>query len=133
MSDKTMELEKTKTLRAPETSRYRRTFIPRVDIYETEDSIVLLADMPGVSEDSIDITLERDQLNIKGYVNMTDLADYEQRYSEYAIGDYRRSFTLSDEVNKDEIEATLKNGVLKISLTKAETAKLRKISVRNEN
>ncbi len=133
MSDKTMELEKTETLRAPETSRYRRTFIPRVDIYETEDSIVLLADMPGVSEDSIDITLERDQLNIKGYVNITDLSDYEQRYREYEVGDFKRSFTLSDEVNKDEIEATLKNGVLQISLTKAEAAKLRKISVRNEN
>ena len=75
MSEKTMELEKTETKLATELSNYRRTFNPRVDIFETEDSFVLLADMPGVSEDSIDIVLERNQLTIKGYVNETDLSD----------------------------------------------------------
>ncbi len=133
MSEKTMELEKTETKLATELSNYRRTFNPRVDIFETEDSFVLLADMPGVSEDSIDIVLERNQLTIKGYVNETDLSGSDQRYREYAVGDFKRSFSLSDEVNKDEIEATLTNGVLQISLTKAETAKLRKIAVRKES
>ena len=112
---------------------YRRSFVPRVDIFETEDSFVLLADMPGVSEDSVDITLEINQLVIKGYVIKIDLSDYEQRYREYAIGDFKRSFSLSDEVNKDDIEATLTNGVLRISLTKVENAKSRKIAVRTEN
>ena len=133
MSEKTMELEKTETNPAVESTMYRRSIVPRVDIFETEDSFVLLADMPGVSEDSVDITLERNQLMIKGYVNKTDLSDYEQRYREYAIGDFKRSFSLSDEVNKDDIEATLTNGVLRISLTKVENAKSRKIAVRTEN
>ena len=128
-----MELDKTEKNSAVESTMYRRSFVPRVDIFETEDSFVLLADMHGVSEDSGDITLERNQLVIKGYVNKIDLSDYEQRYREYAIGDFKRSFNLSDEVNKDDIEATLTNGVLRISLTKVENAKSRKIAVRTEN
>ena len=133
MNEKTMELENTEAKSSAETSKYRRTYSPRVDIFETEDSVVVLADMPGVSEDTIEITVEKDQLNIKGYVNEIGLEDYEQRYREYDIGDFRRSFTLSEAVSKDEIEATLTNGVLHIVLSKTETAKLRKIAVRTEN
>lgn len=132
MSEKTMELEKkeTKPVGKPEVSR--RIFVPRVDIYESEDSIVLLADMPGVSEDSVEITLEKDQLSILGSVAETELSEHDRRYREYAVGDFERTFLLSDKINQDEIEATLKNGVLELTLTKAESAKVRKIAVREE-
>jgi HSP20 family molecular chaperone IbpA len=133
MSEKTMEMENTETKVSEETKKIRRSFIPRVDIFETENSVVVMADMPGVSEETVDITIEKDQLKIKGQVEDFDLPGYEQKYREYAVGNYTRSFTLSDAVNKDEIEATLKNGVLRIDLSKAESAKQRKIIVKAEN
>lgn len=129
MSEMTMELEK-KEVETPtgvERTRARRTFVPRVDIYEIEDQVVMLIDMPGVGEDSIDITLEKNLLTIRGYGEEVTQTGYERLYREYIVGDYERTFSLSDEVNRDDIQALLSNGVLRIVLTKAEEAKARKI------
>lgn len=132
MSEKTIELEKKETIPVGKSEVSRRIFVPRVDIYESEDSIVLLADMPGVREDSIEISLVKDQLIIHGSIPETERSEHDRRYLEYAVGDYERSFMLSDKISQDEIEATLKNGVLQLTLTKTETAKTRKIAVRAE-
>jgi HSP20 family protein len=114
-----------------ERTRSRRAFVPRVDIYETNDAIVLLADMPGVTHDSLDITLEQGVLTLNGYVDTQGPADYALAYAEYRIGDYVRSFTLSNQINQDAIEATLKDGVLHLHLPK-EKPTTRKISVATE-
>ena len=82
MSEKTMEMENTETKVSEETKKIRRSFIPRVDIFETENSVVVMADMPGVSEETVDITIEKDQLKIKGQVEDFDLPGYEQKYRE---------------------------------------------------
>ena len=116
-----------------ELKRPVRTFSPRIDIYETDDSIVLLANMPGVPEENIDITLEKNQLTIRGVVNHEKPEGYKAVYGEQCIGDYERTFSLSDEVNKDEIEATLKHGVLRLVLAKAAIAKPRQIAVSSAN
>ena len=114
--------------------RERRTnrpvFVPPSDIYETKDSIVVLAEMPGVPSDAVDITLERRVLTIRGQSVAGEHAGYQRVHNEYADGDYERVFTLSENIDRDRIEATLKDGVLHLVLPKAETAKARKIELK---
>lgn len=119
-----------KDTEAVERARSVKVFVPPVDIYETEDDIFLEAEMPGTNEKSIDITLEKNILTLKGRVDMADPKDYELVYSEYETGDYQRSFTLNDTVDQERIEASYQNGVLKIRLPKAEPAKPKKIEVK---
>jgi HSP20 family protein len=113
-----------------ERTRDRLAFVPRVDIYETDDTIVVVADMPGVDESSLDITLENNELTINGCVEPMQLEDYSLTYAEYREGDYVRSFRLSDEIDREGIEATLKNGVLCLNLPKVKEARTRKIEVK---
>ncbi len=112
-----------------ERTRPRRVFVPRVDIYEANDAIVILADMPGVKPESVDITLERDVLSINGYVEPNYPEGYSLAWAEYRIGDYQRSFTLSQEIDQEHIEATVKDGVLRLHLPKA-TPTTRKIAIK---
>jgi HSP20 family molecular chaperone IbpA len=132
MTEQTLELEKqeVETTGEVETTRNARTFVPRVDIYETENSVVLLADMPGVDESSVDITLEKNILTINGFAGPQAPDNFEPAYAEYQFGNYERTFALSDEVDREQIEATVKNGVLRLVMPKAEAAKTRKISVK---
>lgn len=127
----TQDVEKQEVEVAEGTERTRpgRAYVPRTDIYETEDALTLLADMPGVDESSLDITLEKNVLSIKGFVEMKNPDNYGLAYAEYEVGDYERSFTLSDGIDQENISATVKNGVLTITLPKAGPAKARKISV----
>ena len=113
-----------------ERTRARKVYAPRVDIYETHEAIVAVADMPGVDESSVDITLEKNVLTINGYVEPGQPESYSLAYAEYGVGDYQRSFTLSDEIDREKIEATVKNGVLRLYLPKAGPAKARRISVK---
>ena len=108
----------------------RPVFVAPSDIYETHDSIVVLAEMPGVAPDGVDITLERRVLTIRGRSTANEHAGYQRVYNEYADGDYERVFTLSENIDRDRIEATLKDGVLHLVLPKAETAKARKIELK---
>lgn len=112
-----------------ERTKPRRVFKPDVDIIERKDDTLLTADLPGVDEHSLDITLEKNVLTIKGMVEYAIPAGYRLAYGEYAVGDYERVFTLSDEVDKDRIQASIKNGVLRLVLPKAAAAKTRKITV----
>jgi HSP20 family protein len=108
----------------------RPVFVPPSDIYETPDSIVVLTEMPGVAADGVDITLERRVLTIRGRSAPNEPAGYQRVYNEYADGDYERVFTLSENIDRDRIEATLKDGVLHLVLPKAETAKARRIELK---
>jgi HSP20 family protein len=128
----TLEAEKqeVETVDGAERTRARRAYVPRVDIYETDDAIVLLIDMPGIDENSVDITLEKNVLTINGYVTADDPDNYSLVYAEYESGDYERSFNLSDEIDREKIEATVKNGVLRLHLPKAGPAKTHKITVK---
>ncbi len=112
-----------------ERTREGIVFIPNVDIYETNEAVVVVADMPGVDENSVDITLEKDILTIKGYVTPEVPEGYALAYREYRVGDYERSFTLSNEINKEGIEAIVKDGVVRVYLPKA-TPTTRKIAVK---
>jgi HSP20 family protein len=114
-----------------ERTRSRRAFVPRVDIYETNDAMILIADMPGVTPDTLDITLERGVLTLNGYVDVQAPENYALAYAEYQVGDYVRSFNLSNQINQEAIEAKLKNGVLHLHLPK-EKPTTRKIAVSNQ-
>ena len=113
-----------------ERTRDRLAFVPRADIYETDGAIFVVADMPGVDESSLDITLENNVLTINGYVESVPPEGYSLSYAEYREGDYVRSFRLSDEIDRAGIEATLKDGVLSLSLPKIKEARRRKIAVK---
>lgn len=108
----------------------RPVFLPPADIYETKDSIVVLAEMPGVPSDGIDITLERRVLTIRGRSTTGEHTGYQRVYNEYANGDYERVFTLSENIDRERIEARLRDGVLHLVLPKAEAAKARKIELK---
>jgi HSP20 family protein len=128
MSEK--DLHKTENATATERIRNVKTFVPRVDIYETKEALFLIADMPGVDEKSVDVELEKNILTIAGRVNIDEAKDKSIVYSEYEIGDYERTFTLSDEVDREKIFATVKNGVLRLELPKAEKVKPKKIAIK---
>jgi len=112
-----------------ERTKPRRVFKPDVDIIERKDDTMLTADLPGVDEHTLDITLEKNVITIRGMVEQKIPAGYRLVYGEYEVGDYERVFTLSDEVDKDRIQATINNGVLRLVLPKAAAAKTRKIAV----
>ena len=102
-----------------ERTREGPVFVPRVDIYESDGEIVLVADMPGVKESSVDISVENNVLTIHGTVDGTQLEGYDLAYAEYRVGDYARSFSVSNRVDQENIQATLKDGVLHLALPKA--------------
>jgi HSP20 family molecular chaperone IbpA len=110
--------------------RDRKAFVPRVDIYETDDQIVLVADVPGVNQDSVEITLEKSMLTVNGYVEPEPPEGYDIAYAEYDVGDFERSFRLSNQIDQEKIEATVKDGVLRLVLPKIGPAKTRKIAVK---
>jgi len=112
-----------------ERTRPRRVFVPRATIYEVNNDIVVLVDMPGVKPENIDITLENNELKINGYVNELQPEGYSLVYSEYGIGDYERSFVVPQDIDREKIAAKLKDGVLELHLTRAEEFQARKIDV----
>ncbi|MDQ5988017.1 MAG: Spore protein SP21 [Syntrophus sp. SKADARSKE-3] len=132
MSNESNEMTKREVQNPVETerTRARKVYAPRVDIYETKDTMVLIADMPGIDENSVDVTLEKNILTITGDVPKHNYEGYSVIYSEYETGDYQRAFTISDDVNRDKINATVKNGVLKVTLPKAEKAKAKRIAIK---
>ncbi|MFL7813870.1 MAG: Hsp20/alpha crystallin family protein [Anaerolineales bacterium] len=113
-----------------ERTRDRQCFVPKTDIYETEDTIILLADLPGVSQDSVDIVLDKNVLTIDAYNSSSENKDYSVTYSEYVPGDYHRRFRLTREIDRDKIEAVVSDGVLELRLPKAEEAKVKKIPIK---
>ena len=130
--DQAMEVQKQEETPAEEMerTRSRRSFVPRADIYETEKEIIVLADVPGANEKTVDITLEKNVLSITAYVEPTIPSGFEIAYAEYEEGDYQRSFRLSDEIDRDKIEAVVSEGVLRLKLPKAQEARSKKITVK---
>ena len=104
-------------------------FTPDVDIFEDERQITLLADMPGVASDGITIDLNDNVLSIAGEVKPFETASESDVLIEFEIGRYYRQFTLSDVIDQGKIEARHEDGVLRLTLPKAEKAVPRRIAV----
>ena len=124
--------EKQANLRAPEekaiaTRDETRYIAPPVDIYETDEALVVIVDLPGVDKNGVDVRVEDGLLTIKGKADYNPPAN--AVIEEFNLQGYFRQFQLSDEVDQSKISAELKNGVLTVHLRKAEKSKPRQIPV----
>ncbi len=109
----------------------RACFTPLIDIYGAPDGLVLEADLSGASEGNLNIQLEDNVLSLHAKIPAPAPEGSRTLHEEYQIGDYYRSFILSDEVERTKISAELKNGVLRLTLPKAERAKTRRIEIKS--
>jgi HSP20 family molecular chaperone IbpA len=108
-----------------EHTRAGRSYQPDVDIFESKDSLYLEADMPGVDEKSVRVNLNDGVLTIEGQVSLDDYQNISPVYTEYRVGNYRRRFSVSSEIDPERIRGKLVNGVFYLELPKAEKAKPR--------
>jgi HSP20 family molecular chaperone IbpA len=108
-----------------------RAFTPPIDIHEGPDGLTLEADLPGATEENLFIQLEDNVLSLHARVTSPAPEGARLIHEEYHVGDYYRSFILSDEVDRDRISAELRNGVLRLTLPKADRARARRIEIRS--
>ncbi len=106
-----------------------RVFLPVTDIFETDQALTVVLEMPGVSKESVEVGVENDVLTINGQIDFSKYEGLQPLYIEYNIGNYSRSFQISSKIDQDGIKAELKDGVMTLVLPKAEKAKPRRISV----
>ena len=118
-------------LEQQEQTRPGRTFVPDVDIREDEQALWLWVDMPGVTQDQVEVELNDNVLRLEGRVSLQDYEGLTPVYTEYNVGNYLRRFTLTNgqHFDCDQISARLVHGVLEVKLPKAEKAKPRRILV----
>jgi HSP20 family protein len=127
------EIQKDEKLSAPavpEQTRPGPVFTPAVDIFETENAITVLADMPGVKAENLDIDLRESVLTLTGQVTPPQGAKESSVLQEYRTGTFFRRFTLSETIDQAKIDAQLTDGVLRLELPKVEKARPRQITVR---
>jgi len=113
-----------------EKTRAGRYFLPDVDIYETNEALHLRADMPGVKDQDVEVTLENGILTIEGKVLVDTYQGLSPLYTEYNVGNYFRQFELNEALDESKISAKMKDGVLELELPKGEAAKPRRIEVK---
>jgi HSP20 family protein len=106
-----------------------RYYIPYADIYETDEALTVVMEMPGVEKSRLNVALENDVLKVDGQIDFTKYRDMEPVYAEYNVGHYARSFTLSNKIDQEKISAQLEDGVLTLALPKAKQARPRRISI----
>jgi HSP20 family molecular chaperone IbpA len=111
-----------------ETRSEEKYVTPPVDIFETQDGLIVKADLPGVAKEGLEVRVDHDLLTIRG--RATHLAPGDAVYREYELASFFRQFELNEKVDQSKISAELKNGVLTLSLPKAEEAKPRRIEVK---
>ena len=113
-----------------ETTIPARIFLPTADIYETEDALSVILEMPGVEKNNVDVRVEGGVLKVEGRLDFSKYQGLQPLYTEYNVGHYFRSFQLSSKIDRNRIEAELKEGVLALTLPKVEEAKPRTIQIK---
>jgi HSP20 family protein len=107
-----------------------RAFVPAADIYEAENDLTVILEMPGVEKKNVDINVENGVLSVEGRIDLGKYQGLQPLYTEYNIGHYSRSFRLSSKIDQNKIAAEMKDGVLSLKLPKVEEAKPRTIQVK---
>jgi HSP20 family protein len=125
------DVQRTEGSSAPEQTRTGPVYSPAVDIFENDNAITLLADMPGVKAADLDIDLRENVLTLTGRVSSPGTAKESMVLREYRAGTYFRQFTLSETIDQPRIDAQLNDGVLRLELPKVERARPRQITVRS--
>jgi HSP20 family protein len=106
-----------------------RYYVPSTDIFETDDALTVVMEIPGVEKKDIDVHLENDVLRVEGRVDFGKYEGLEPVYTEYNVGHFARAFTLSNKIDRQQIDAQLQDGVLRLTLKKAAEAAPRRIAV----
>jgi HSP20 family protein len=106
-----------------------RVYVPVTDIFETDAALTIVLEMPGVARENVDVTLENGVLTIAGRIDFAKYETLHPIYTEYNVGNYARSFELSSDIDQARIGAELNDGVVTLTLPKAEKAKPRRITV----
>ena len=106
-----------------------RYFVPTTDIFETEDALTVVMEIPGVAKPDVDVNIENDILRVEARIDHSKYEGLEPLYTEYNIGHFMRSFTLSSKIDQQQISAQLADGVLTLTLKKAKEALPRRIAI----
>jgi HSP20 family protein len=106
-----------------------RYFVPQADIFETDDALTVILEMPGVEKKNVSIALENDIVRVEGQIDFGQYHGMEPVYTEYNVGHYARGFTLSSKIDRDNISAQLDDGVLTLTLPKVKESVPRRIAV----
>jgi HSP20 family molecular chaperone IbpA len=131
-TDLTPSEESTATPPNPSPVQEQLVFTPPIDIFETPDGLVLMADLPGVTPDTLELQVQDNKLTLFGRVTQPAPSSAKLIHQEYRVGHYLRSFILSDEVDHERITAKLTNGVLEVVLPRAAKSEPRRIQIRTE-
>jgi len=107
-----------------------RYYVPNSDIYETDDALTVVMEIPGVEKKDVSVNLESDVLRVEGRIDFSKYEGLEPVYSEYNVGHYARAFTLSDKIDQDGISAELEDGVLTLTLKKSKQALPKRIAIK---
>ena len=106
-----------------------RLFVPPTDIFETDQALTVVMEMPGVDKGNVEVSVESDVLTVSGKIDFSKYEGLQPLYTEYNIGNYSRSFELSSKIEQNGIKAELSDGVMTLVLPKAEKAKPQRIAV----
>jgi len=112
-----------------ETTTPVRYFVPTTDIFETEDALTVVMEVPGIDKEAVDINVENDVLKVEAKIDPAKYEGMEPLYTEYNVGHFARSFTLSNKIDRQHISAQLQDGVLTLTLKKAKEAMPRRIAL----
>ena len=112
-----------------EATKPTRAFVPSADIYESENALTVVLEMPGVSKENVDVNVEDGVLTVEGRIEFSKYERLQPVYSEYNVGPYRRSFQISNQIDHSKIAAQMRDGIMTLELPKVETAKPRRIQV----
>jgi HSP20 family protein len=106
-----------------------RYYVPATDIHETDDALIVVMDVPGVERKDIDINLERDAIRIEAHISPSKYDGLDPLYTEYNVGHFARTFSISSKIDQQQIGAQLEDGVLTLTLKKAKDAMPRRIEI----
>jgi len=130
--DKMAELavqEKKELVSKEEKTVPARYYVQNTDIYETDDALTVVMEIPGVEKKDVEVNIENDVLRVEGRIDFAKYEGLEPLYTEYNVGHFARTFTLSNKIDQQQITAQLDDGVLTLTLKKAREALPRKIAI----
>ena len=130
MADQSLQVQEKKEL-VPKGEKTvpARFYVPTTDIYETEDSLTVLMEVPGVDRKDVEVKLENNQLSVEARIDFSKYEGLEPLYTEYNVGHFTRNFSLSQIIDQQQIAASLDDGVLTLTLKKVQQALPRQIKI----